>query len=67
MEDFTKFDGVIAKVFSTDEGQQFLRYMEAMYDGNSFNADPYRTAYLCGRRSVYMEIKNNLERIKGVK
>ena len=53
----------IKRAFSTDEGIVALEYLAAWAraDEADFCEDPRKEAYLCGRRSVVMEIRKILK------
>ncbi len=38
-----------------------LEYFEKAAGGDTFDADPHRTAYLCGRRSILLDLRTMIE------
>ena len=53
----------IRELFSTKTGERMLANMKSAYGNRiSFTRDPYETAYREGQRSIYLEIKNVVEK-----
>jgi len=53
----------IKELFSTKTGQRMLANMSTAYgDRISFTKDPCETAFREGQRSIYLEIKNVMEK-----
>jgi hypothetical protein len=59
-----QFSKDIRELFSSKTGERILANMKVAYgDRISFNKDPYETAFKEGQRSIYLEIKNVVEKI----
>tara|TARA_B100000795_G_scaffold186306_1_gene141578 strand:- start:330 stop:521 length:192 start_codon:yes stop_codon:yes gene_type:complete len=58
-----QFSKDIKELFSSKTGERILANMKTAYgDRISFTKDPYETAFKEGQRSIYLEIKNVMER-----
>jgi hypothetical protein len=59
-----QFSKDIRELFNSKTGERILANMKVAYgDRISFNKDPYETAFKEGQRSIYLEIKNVVEKI----
>jgi hypothetical protein len=53
----------IRELFNTKTGERILANMKTAYgDRVSYCKDPYETAFREGQRSIYLEIKNIVEK-----
>jgi len=58
-----QFSKDIRELFSSKTGERILANMKAAYgDRISFSKDPCETAFKEGQRSIYLEIKNVVEK-----
>ena len=58
-----QFSKDIRELFSSKTGERILANMKAAYgDRISFSTDPCETAFKEGQRSIYLEIKNGVEK-----
>ena len=58
-----QFSKDIRELFSSKTGERILANMKVAYgDRISFSTDPYETAFKEGQRSIYLEIKNVVEK-----
>ena len=58
-----QFSKDIRELFNSKTGERILANMESAYGNRiSFTRDPYETAYREGQRSIYLEIKNVVEK-----
>ena len=58
-----QFNKDIIELFSTKTGERILANMRLAYgDRISFSKDPCETAFKEGQRSIYLEIKNLVEK-----
>ena len=58
-----QFSKDIRELFNSKTGERILANMKVAYgDRISFNKDPYETAFKEGQRSIYLEIKNVVEK-----
>jgi|TARA_R110000796_G_scaffold46693_1_gene112927 hypothetical protein len=58
-----QFNKDIIELFSTKTGERILANMRVAYgDRISFSKDPCETAFKEGQRSIYLEIKNLVEK-----
>ena len=58
-----QFNKDIIELFNTKTGERILANMRVAYgDRISFSKDPCETAFKEGQRSIYLEIKNLLEK-----
>jgi len=58
-----QFSKDIRELFSSKTGERILANMKAAYgDRISFSTDPCETAFKEGQRSIYLEIKNVVEK-----
>lgn len=58
-----QFNKDIIELFSTKTGERILANMKVAYgDRISFSKDPCETAFKEGQRSIYLEIKNLVEK-----
>ena len=59
-----QFSKDIRELFSSKTGERILANMKVAYgDRISFSKDPCETAFKEGQRSIYLEIKNVVEKI----
>ena len=59
-----QFSKDIRELFSSKTGERILANMKVAYgDRISFSKDPDETAFKEGQRSIYLEIKNVVEKI----
>ena len=58
-----QFSKDIRELFSSKTGERILANMKVAYgDRISFSKDPCETAFKEGQRSIYLEIKNVVEK-----
>ena len=58
-----QFSKDIRELFSSKTGKRILANMKGAYgDRISFSTDPCETAFKEGQRSIYLEIKNVVEK-----
>ena len=58
-----QFSKDIRELFSSKTGERILANMKVAYgDRISFSTDPCKTAFKEGQRSIYLEIKNVVEK-----
>ena len=58
-----QFSKDVKELFNSKTGERMLANMESAYGNRiSFTRDPYETAYREGQRSIYLEIKNVVEK-----
>ena len=58
-----QFSKDIRELFSSKTGERILANMKEAYgDRISFSTDPCETAFKEGQRSIYLEIKNVVEK-----
>jgi|TARA_R110000803_G_scaffold71919_4_gene135362 hypothetical protein len=58
-----QFNKDIIELFNTKTGERILANMRVAYgDRISFSKDPCETAFKEGQRSIYLEIKNLVEK-----
>ena len=58
-----QFSKDIRELFSSKTGERILANMKVAYgDRISFSKDPCETAFKEGQRSIYLEIKNLVEK-----
>ena len=58
-----QFSKDIKELFSSKTGERILANMKVAYgDRISFSKDPCETAFKEGQRSIYLEIKNVVEK-----
>ena len=57
---------MLKRVFTSSDGKEFDKLLQNIcgYNYDVFNDDPYRTAYLAGKRAVYLQLKNLLKEDK---
>ena len=65
-KDKTEILNMLDRVFNGKNGKQLDEFLRDLcnYDNELFSDDPYRTAFLLGRRSVYLNIKRLLKEAK---
>ena len=58
-----QFSKDVKELFNSKTGERMLANMESAYgDRISFSKDPCETAFKEGQRSIYLEIKNVVEK-----
>jgi len=58
-----QFSKDVKELFNSKTGERMLANMESAYgDRFSFSKDPCETAFREGQRSIYLEIKNIMEK-----
>ena len=61
-EGFRKLCEVAREGFAPSNNATLVyEYLEKAAGGDTFDADPHRTAYLCGRRSILLDIQTMIE------